>query len=314
MFGVQDEWAYLYDLRHSTFSLTKRRGGCDSLRHYEILAHSAIPYFFDFLLCPNMTAATLPRRILADELFLLETLKDNKYATWSHMDAPINILGITKFRRGKFRFFENGRTTFVARERSVIETMRSKLKQYTQQYLTTASLAKYILSRSNADNGVILILCETEDNVDDFMQNAIVHGMRALYGDRVLVYPYVYRWYTLPSSTTLDELEYQRDLHFTKQHGKGMTFGFRARRHSQSSEFDEGLSAENISRILESKRVGLVVYPRLIHKKPIQKKRFLSEVLRMNVPVVFVDGNDAHQDPCPELLELGNIPRSTIFR
>ena len=59
-----DEKAYFDDYAESMFAVTRKKGGWDCLRHYEILANGCIPYFENLRFCPSHTLVTLPKRFL----------------------------------------------------------------------------------------------------------------------------------------------------------------------------------------------------------------------------------------------------------
>jgi hypothetical protein len=59
-----DEQAYFDDYAESMFALTRKKGGWDCLRHYEIFANGCIPYFEDLRFCPSHSLITLPKRFL----------------------------------------------------------------------------------------------------------------------------------------------------------------------------------------------------------------------------------------------------------
>jgi hypothetical protein len=54
------------DYQISKFGLTKKKGGWDSMRHYEILANKCIPLFENLSDCPDYTLTNLPKKILVD--------------------------------------------------------------------------------------------------------------------------------------------------------------------------------------------------------------------------------------------------------
>jgi len=45
------------------YALTWKKGGWDCLRHYEIIASGAVPFFVDFQKCPRLTMHTFPKEI-----------------------------------------------------------------------------------------------------------------------------------------------------------------------------------------------------------------------------------------------------------
>jgi hypothetical protein len=62
MYTVEQE--YYNDYRQSLFGRTKKKGGWDCMRHYEIMACRCIPYFEDLADAPRDVLRTLPRELL----------------------------------------------------------------------------------------------------------------------------------------------------------------------------------------------------------------------------------------------------------
>lgn len=63
-FSVNQEEDYLRMYREARFALTKKKGGWDALRHYEILSQGCIPIFEDLVACPAETMTEFPKDIL----------------------------------------------------------------------------------------------------------------------------------------------------------------------------------------------------------------------------------------------------------
>jgi len=64
LFGAGEEAKYYDMYRQSMFAMTKKKGGWDCLRHYEILAAGCIPVFEDIDKCPVDTLVSLPTDLL----------------------------------------------------------------------------------------------------------------------------------------------------------------------------------------------------------------------------------------------------------
>lgn len=108
-FGAGDERQYYDMYRDSYFALTRRRGGWDCLRHYEILAAGCIPIFTDLDECPAETLASYPKRAVAAAA--------RELLPWREKNAP--------------RYFRHLR----------------RLLDYTRAQLTCDALADYFVSR-----------------------------------------------------------------------------------------------------------------------------------------------------------------------
>jgi hypothetical protein len=61
-----DEQSYYNDYATSRFGLTRKKGGWDCLRHYEIMANGCVPWFIDIHQCPVWTCTNLPKKELMD--------------------------------------------------------------------------------------------------------------------------------------------------------------------------------------------------------------------------------------------------------
>lgn len=64
LFRAGEEKSYYNMYRDSMFAVTKRKGGWDCLRHYEIVANGCIPVFEDLEDCPPDTLSTFPKDLL----------------------------------------------------------------------------------------------------------------------------------------------------------------------------------------------------------------------------------------------------------
>jgi len=61
-----NEIDYYTNYQISKFGLTKKKGGWDSLRHYEILANKCLPIFENLEDCPEYTLTNLPKKKLIE--------------------------------------------------------------------------------------------------------------------------------------------------------------------------------------------------------------------------------------------------------
>jgi hypothetical protein len=66
LFRAGEEAKYYEMYRLSMFAHTKKKGGWDCLRHYEILAAGCIPIFEDLDKCPEDTLSSFPKTLLKD--------------------------------------------------------------------------------------------------------------------------------------------------------------------------------------------------------------------------------------------------------
>lgn len=106
------EETYYSDYAQARFALTTKKGGWDCLRHYEILAAGAVPFFPDIHLCPSTTMVTWPRRLQRDA--------NNMAYTWF---------------------------SGALRNDSDYFSLRNEFRNYAREHLTTESLASRVLSK-----------------------------------------------------------------------------------------------------------------------------------------------------------------------
>jgi hypothetical protein len=66
LFGAGEEANYYNMYKNSMFAITKKKGGWDCLRHYEILANGCIPIFEDLDKCPADTLSSFPKELLVE--------------------------------------------------------------------------------------------------------------------------------------------------------------------------------------------------------------------------------------------------------
>lgn len=69
LFNTQEE--YYNDYKEARFAPTKKKGGWDCLRHYEILMNGCIPTFENIEGCPSSTMISFPKQIVKDAAIAL---------------------------------------------------------------------------------------------------------------------------------------------------------------------------------------------------------------------------------------------------
>jgi len=63
-FGPGEQQLYYNEYRRSRFAVTRKKGGWDCMRHYEILANGCIPIFENLEACPHFTMTTFPKELV----------------------------------------------------------------------------------------------------------------------------------------------------------------------------------------------------------------------------------------------------------
>jgi hypothetical protein len=162
-----DNSTYIYDTeedyyneyKKSYFAITKKKGGWDCMRHYEILANGCIPYFINIEQCSINSMYSLPKKLLIEANILFDSKFKNK-----------NINEITEQE-----IYEYG-------------ILQKKLLEYTKQNLTTDKTVEYILQKANYEN-VSKILYLSGDTGPDYLRCITLHGFKKKFGNMCHDYP-----------------------------------------------------------------------------------------------------------------------------
>ena len=264
IYDIKDELQYKTNMAHSFYSHTLKKGGWDTLRHYEQLMSLTIPYFADIESAPNTVMPFLPREIIMKGMELI----DNVTLTRDTFGRPQTI-AFDKFSLDKY--FE----------------LLCCLQLHTEKYLTTKALAKYILKKSNnksARREILLLLGDTSIYEPfDFVAYSIIHGMKELLGDRATDYPkdfLLYEYSLINEGLDRYEIIKKRSIH-----GMGYTL---TRKLRDSPNINR--SPEEVLRKIRAKAYDVVVYLQLQRGTP-----FLDDVLHFydTERIIFVDGEDA---------------------
>ena len=144
---IYDNEKTYYDMySNSIFAITNKKLGWDCLRHYEILMNGCIPLFFNIKNCPKQTLTTLPKNKLINIY--------DKFNKILQLYFPFNIykkkfLSIDKVISYIPNIFKDKSASLFLDKNSEILDIKNELLSYTQQYLTTEHLAKYVLDKKN---------------------------------------------------------------------------------------------------------------------------------------------------------------------
>ena len=157
IYNTEEE--YYNEYKKSYFAITKKKGGWDCMRHYEILANGCVPYFINIEECPQNTMFLLPK-----ELFIeANQLYDNKFKNKNIdeiTDEDINTYNI----------------------------LQQNLLEYTKNFLTTDKIVEYILKKTNHEN-VSKILYLSGDTNPDYLRCITLHGFKTVFGNKCHDYP-----------------------------------------------------------------------------------------------------------------------------
>jgi len=156
----QNEETYYNEYRQSMFATTTKKSGWDCMRHYEIIACGAIPYFPDIENCPPNTMALLPK-----DLFLEGNLLYEKIGKKSVSDLTNEELN----------------ESYV---------LINKLLNYTRTHLTTCKMAQYILEKTNHKN-ISTILYLSGCTNPDYLRCVTLHGLKECFGNKCHDWPII---------------------------------------------------------------------------------------------------------------------------
>lgn len=138
---------YIYDneedyykmYQQSRVALTSKKGGWDTLRHYEILANRCIPLFVDIDKCPPKTLHNFPKDLCKKVLCSSEiSLNLRNGEKWVPCQSLPHCGIVEKDNPGEVRYGKH------------LMYLQHKLTNYLQNNLTTEHLAKYFLEAVNA--------------------------------------------------------------------------------------------------------------------------------------------------------------------
>ena len=179
-YKYETQEAYYAQYANSMYAITMPKAGLDSMRHYEILASGSVPYFVGSaaLTANPLTMYAFPRAAVHAASSLPGVPAEAHVAEALQTDKPLSI---------NYSIFDMPR--FCA--------LRAQLIAHTERYLTTRTLASYVLEQlrhavpSALPAGVTpRVLMITSKGVSgDTWQNAFLyHGLVQLLGPRFSSY------------------------------------------------------------------------------------------------------------------------------
>ena len=232
---------YYNDLRTSFFAHTCKRNGWDALRHYEILANNCIPYFSDIDECPEKILHFFPKELIKESNKFYEKVKNLNIE-----DFITNYEYINKY------------TDLIV-----------KFKNHTNEYLTTKSIANYILKTSNNNNPKKILFLSPNDD-EDYLKVLTLHGLKSLFGNNCHDYPKIPSIY---KSCTLTSL-----------YGNGFTY---------SKLLDDNYRDDTLDSTIEEDIVSKK-YDMIIYSKTSIYYKFYDIISKVYEPskVIFLNGED----------------------
>ena len=179
-YKYETQAAYYEQYAKSLFAITATKAGVDCLRHYEILASGSVPYFVnvDTLAQQPLTMHAFPRELVEQARSLRGVPSAAAVGEALRTDGALVI----------------NRSAFDMRAYC---TLRAKLLAHTEAYLTSTTLASYVLEQARLANPMALggsgplatprVLFVSSIKVSgDTWQNAFLyHGLVSLLGTRL---------------------------------------------------------------------------------------------------------------------------------
>ena len=152
-FGPHEESEYKRAYRESYFGSTKKKAGWDCMRHYEIVASGAVPFFDeDPTRAPSSTLAFWPKKLLRD------------LRTWPGV------------------YHKNGTVDVDVLDASgAYGKLAAGLLTYLRERLTTEALARYILETMGQSKARHVLILSAHP-APDFLRESVVHGFRQRLG------------------------------------------------------------------------------------------------------------------------------------
>ncbi len=164
------EEAYYDEYKQSLFAKTTKKAGWDCMRHYEILACGAIPYFPDLEECPETTMVSFPKELV-------------KQGNALYLEARNYTIH-----------------TLPPHLRQQCDTLIEALLDYTRRHLTTKRIAEYILAASGHQNAKRVAFL-SGSLYSDYLRCLCLHGFKELFGKEchdIPRIPHIYTDSTVP--------------------------------------------------------------------------------------------------------------------
>jgi hypothetical protein len=251
----KNEPDYYEEYRKSYFATTTKKGGWDCMRHYEILANGCIPYFPNIESCPVNTMALLPKNLIIEG--------NNLYNSIKHK----NISELTE------------------KEISECNILIAKLLDFTRCNLTTDTIARYILEKTNYSN-VSKILYLSGNTDPDYLRCVTLQGFKELYGLNCHDYPKISHIY---KSDNID---------YNALYGKGITYTNILDQSLHNNNLDN-----NIIRDIKNKYYDIIIYGSYHRGMPYYD--LITQIYKKN-EIILLCGEDCHNCDYNKWLKKGH--------
>lgn len=328
--GLNDEFLSNIIHEHSYFAFTHRRGGWDCLRHLEIMFSGCVPYFPDLVACGKFCMPHMPIALLKQVSLLpglshvghLPTIDTEEYETeFLLLSRTMKTISTTEPKK-VMNFKTVGTIDWSVFDEQQYFDLAEELRDYTEKYLTTQSLATYMLETIGyLEPKNILIV---SGHLYRYLIQSIVHGFYDL-GINFTVYP--------QEDATLQQQEYwnsdlNRSVPLSEEElearrgtfafWQGLLYGYGMR---VTMTEKPPLDPEELRTKIEGGAFDLVIYVWTVHHKEnngwmsVEHKPFWHSVSQVLPPsrIAFVDTtDDVYKDPDDAIYDM--CGKGTIFR
>lgn len=264
-YKYDNEKDYYNGYQKALFAITRKKGGWDCMRHYEILANGCIPYFENLQNCPLNRLTHLPKELL---------LETNKF--YEQIRKKYNINN------------NNSANQLSGEEMNVYNNYIEQLIAYTRNNLTTVSMAKYLLNNITCcDVKRILYLCNPPNG--DYLRCLTLHGLKQLFNKECQEYPFLPHIY--------NECEKNRDMDYKKLHGYGFSY-------TKLLDYEENYQViveDDLINKIENNYYDIVIYSSMHKEKPNHRYILWDVIEKHYLPekIIFLCGEDEHRTNHP---------------
>ena len=149
-YGLGQEDEYHQQYRESRFAHTRKKGGWDCLRHYEILANGCIPYFENLEDCPIDTMVSFPKDLLKEAYDIL--------LPWKETEEHAKIY----------------------------DSYVTKLLKHCQAYCSTSALSGYFLTNVPPSRKILMLIGDSGAN---YTRELLAISLRRKYESDFIEFP-----------------------------------------------------------------------------------------------------------------------------
>lgn len=144
IYNNEEDYYQMY--RDSEFGLTSKKGGWDTLRHYEMVANGCVPLFVDIEDCPNKTLHLWPKELLIEikkKHYVTLNYRDGTYGTFEYLKdcSCVDIRNPGKINVPKT-------PCYAAAMMDDIHWISGELVDWLKTKGTTEYLAEYVLNHA----------------------------------------------------------------------------------------------------------------------------------------------------------------------